>query len=71
MTAPRAEKAPLAGVRVAELGTGAAVAYCGKLFADFGAEVVKVEPPGGDPIGGCRRWSMPAAGAGRARSSPG
>jgi crotonobetainyl-CoA:carnitine CoA-transferase CaiB-like acyl-CoA transferase len=39
----------LAGVRVAEYGTGRALAYCGKLFADFGAEVVKVEPPGGDP----------------------
>src|ERR1700722_11173804 len=36
------------GVRVAEFGTGAALAYCGKLFADFGADVVKVEPPGGD-----------------------
>jgi crotonobetainyl-CoA:carnitine CoA-transferase CaiB-like acyl-CoA transferase len=39
----------LEGVRVAEFGTGAAVAYCGKLFADLGADVVKVEPPGGDP----------------------
>lgn len=39
----------LQGVRVAEFGTGAALAYCGKLFADLGAEVVKVEPPGGDP----------------------
>jgi crotonobetainyl-CoA:carnitine CoA-transferase CaiB-like acyl-CoA transferase len=36
------------GVRVAEFGTGAAVAYCGKLFADLGADVVKVDPPGGD-----------------------
>src|SRR5207247_1618562 len=26
-----------------------ALDYCGKLFADFGAEVVKVEPPGGHP----------------------
>ena len=39
---------PLSGVRVAEFGTGPALAYCGKLFADFGARVVKVEPPGGD-----------------------
>jgi crotonobetainyl-CoA:carnitine CoA-transferase CaiB-like acyl-CoA transferase len=39
----------LEGVRVAEFGTGAALAYCGKLFADLGAHVVKVEPPGGDP----------------------
>src|ERR1700761_7286857 len=42
-------KGPLAGVRVAECGGGRALAYCGELFADFGAEVVKVEPPGGDP----------------------
>jgi crotonobetainyl-CoA:carnitine CoA-transferase CaiB-like acyl-CoA transferase len=58
--------AALSGVRVAEFGTGAALAYCGKLFADFGADVVKVEPPGGDPdravaplvdIGGGRRES--------------
>jgi crotonobetainyl-CoA:carnitine CoA-transferase CaiB-like acyl-CoA transferase len=41
--------AALGGIRVAEFGTGAAAAYCGKLFADFGADVVKVEPPGGDP----------------------
>jgi crotonobetainyl-CoA:carnitine CoA-transferase CaiB-like acyl-CoA transferase len=39
----------LRGIRVAEFGTGSAAAYCGKLFADFGASVVKVEPPGGDP----------------------
>ncbi|MFI4933612.1 MAG: CoA transferase [Caulobacterales bacterium] len=44
-----AAPAPLKGVRVAELGTGPALAYCGKLFADFGASVVKVEAPGGDP----------------------
>ena len=30
---------PLGGIRVVELGTGAALAYCGKLFADFGADV--------------------------------
>jgi crotonobetainyl-CoA:carnitine CoA-transferase CaiB-like acyl-CoA transferase len=36
----------LAGVRVVELGEGIAVPYCGKLLADFGAEVVKIERPG-------------------------
>jgi len=35
---------------VVELGSGDALAYCGKLFADFGAEVIKIEPPGGDPL---------------------
>jgi len=45
---------PLAGVRVLELGSLIAGPFCGKTLADFGAEVVKVEPPGdGDPL---RRW---------------
>lgn len=46
---------PLAGVRVVELATGVAGPYAGKLFADFGADVIKVEPPGGDPS---RRWRL-------------
>jgi len=40
---------PFEGIRVVEIGAGVALAFCGKLFADFGAEVIKVEPPGGDP----------------------
>ena len=46
--------APFAGWRVVELSTGIAASYCGKMFADAGAEVVKIEPPQGDPM---RRWS--------------
>ncbi len=38
----------LAGLRVLELGHPA-VAYAGKLLADLGADVIKVEPPGGAP----------------------
>ncbi|OZI38250.1 CoA transferase [Bordetella genomosp. 10] len=38
----------LNGLRVLEIGSGPAVAYAGKLFADFGAEVIKVEPAQGD-----------------------
>jgi len=41
---------PLAGVRVLELGSSVAGPFCGRLLADFGAEVLKVEPPTGDPV---------------------
>ncbi len=40
---------PLAGVRVLECG-GWAGAYAGKLLAEAGADVVRVVPPGGDPL---------------------
>lgn len=42
--------APLAGIIAVEYGPGAAVAYAGKLFAEMGATVVKIEPPGGDAL---------------------
>lgn len=45
---PDAAQLALRGLRVLEIGTGSALAYTGKLFADFGAEVVKVETPAGD-----------------------
>ena len=48
MAEPRTAPQALDGVRVLELA-GAEGEYCGKLLADFGAEVIKVEPPGGSP----------------------
>ena len=39
---------PLSGLRVLELGTFVSAPFCGKLFAGYGAEVIKIEPPGGD-----------------------
>ena len=45
---------PLAGLKVLELGALIAGPFCTKLLAEFGAEVVKIEPPGqGDPL---RKW---------------
>ena len=41
---------PLSGVVIIETGESIAVAFCGRLLADLGATVVKVEPPGGDPL---------------------
>ncbi|MDZ7727271.1 MAG: CoA transferase [Dehalococcoidia bacterium] len=38
----------LEGIRVLELGAFVSAPYCGKLFAGYGAEVIKIEPPEGD-----------------------
>ncbi len=47
---PAAERGALTGLRVVECGSGIASAYAAKLLADLGADVVKVEPPDGDPV---------------------
>ncbi len=45
---------PLAGLRVLEMGALIAGPFCAKILAEFGADVVKLEPPGhGDPL---RKW---------------
>ena len=52
MTSPTS--GPLEGVRVIELGSLIAGPYAGALFAQFGADVIKIEPPTiGDPL---RKW---------------
>jgi crotonobetainyl-CoA:carnitine CoA-transferase CaiB-like acyl-CoA transferase len=45
---------PLEGLRVIELGQLLAGPFTGTILAYFGAEVIKVEPPGGDPVRGWR-----------------
>lgn len=44
------DRQPYAGVRILELGGGLAAAFCTRLFADFGADVIKIEPLQGDPL---------------------
>ena len=49
-----ANNGPLSDLRLVEMGTLLAGPFCGQLMADFGAEVIKVEPPNqGDPM---RQW---------------
>ena len=44
--------APLDHLRAVDFSTGIPGAYCTKLLADAGVDVIKVEPPGGDPLRG-------------------
>jgi crotonobetainyl-CoA:carnitine CoA-transferase CaiB-like acyl-CoA transferase len=49
-------KGPLSGFRVLEVGQLIAGPFCGTLLGYYGAEIIKVEPPGrGDPL---RKWRM-------------
>ncbi|MCK1590599.1 CoA transferase [Bradyrhizobium sp. 169] len=50
----------LSHLRVVEVGSSAATSYCARLFADFGADVQKIEPRAGDPL----RRSAPLAPSG-------
>ncbi len=48
-------KKPLTGIRVIELGAFIAGPFASRVLAEFGATVIKVEPPEGDQI---RRWGL-------------
>jgi len=50
---------PLSGLRVLELGSLIAGPFGGQLLGDYGAEVIKIEAPAGDPL---RRWGVLHAG---------
>lgn len=51
MSAPQAEHlSSFAGLRVVEMGVWVAAPSAGALLADWGADVIKVEPPNGDPM---------------------
>ena len=60
--AANSTRGPLSGIRVLELGTLIAGPFAGRLFADYGADVIKVEhPKGGDPL---RDWGRTVGGHG-------
>ena len=55
-----ATSGPLSDLRVVEMGQLLAGPFCGQLLADFGADVLKIEPPGqGDPM---REWGREKSG---------
>ena len=55
-TSPPLTPSALQGVRVVEMGQLIAGPFCGKTLGEFGADVIKIEPPGaGDPL---RNWRM-------------
>src|SRR5919201_4731374 len=65
---------PLDGIRVVELSTGIAGPVAGMLLGDYGAEVVKVEPPSGDParaLAGFAVWNRNKQSVGVDPRSPG
>ena len=53
---PDSPTGPLSGLKVLELGQLIAGPFAAKTLADFGADVIKIEPPGmGDPL---RKWRL-------------
>ena len=50
MTSAPAAPGPLAGLKVVEICSTIAGPACARLLADFGADVIKIEPPDGDPV---------------------
>jgi crotonobetainyl-CoA:carnitine CoA-transferase CaiB-like acyl-CoA transferase len=52
MQRPPKRMGPLARLKVLEIGHYIAGPFCTRILGDLGAEVIKVEPPGGDPVRG-------------------
>ena len=45
----------LSGLRILEIGHFVAAPFCTRLLADLGADIIKIEPPSGDPV---RQWGQ-------------
>jgi crotonobetainyl-CoA:carnitine CoA-transferase CaiB-like acyl-CoA transferase len=55
ITSSNQKSSPLAGVRVLEVGSSISGPAAGRLMADLGADVIKIEPPEGDTV---RKWGI-------------
>src|SRR5581483_9460574 len=53
---PAMTEGPLSGLTVVDLSTGVASAFTTVLFADFGAEVIQIERPGGSTVRRLPTW---------------
>ncbi|MEO8457174.1 MAG: CoA transferase, partial [Chloroflexota bacterium] len=52
---------PLTGIKVVEMGLWVAAPSCAAMLGDWGAEVIKIEPPNGDPFRGLFASALGAA----------
>ena len=50
---PKSAHGPLSGLRIIEIGHFVAAPFCTRILGDLGADVIKIEPPSGDPV---RQW---------------